>query len=86
MPDPHEPPNEDDPDMEELTLSEVAQEFRINRGTIGNWVNKGKLSISSTHFSELGVKYYKVRRGDVSKLLQEKAQNKLKGGRPLKRT
>lgn len=79
-------PNEDDAAMEELTLSEVSQEFKINRGTLGNWVNLGKLTVSSTHYSELGVKYYKVRRGDVAKLLEEKRQNKLKGGRPLKRT
>lgn len=78
-------PNEDDPDMEELTLSEVAQEFRINRGTIGNWVNRGDLEISSIHYSELGVKYYKVRRGEVAKLLEKRKQNKAKGGRPLKR-
>jgi predicted site-specific integrase-resolvase len=73
---------ENDPMNEELTLSEVSQEFKINRGTLGNWVNLGKLKPSSTNYSELGVKYYKVRRGDVVELLQ----NRSKTGRPRKST
>ncbi len=73
---------ETDPDMDELTLSEVSDEFRINRGTVGNWVNRGELPSSSEHYSELGVKYYKVRRGDVTKVIQKHAGR----GRPLKRS
>ena len=57
----------EDTDMEELTLSEVALEFHINRGTINNWVNDGKLPVSK-HYTELGQMYYKVKRGEVTKL------------------
>jgi len=74
---------EQESDMEELTLSEAAAEFRINRGTLNNWVYGSKPKLTGIpHYTELGQLYYTVRRGDITKLLQSKTNN----GRPLKRS
>lgn len=67
-------PKEGDPDMEELTLSEVAKEFRIKRSTINNYVWRGRLP-ARKEFTELGVPYYLVKRGDVSRLLASLPKN-----------
>lgn len=80
MPDEHDETRLES-DMEELTLSQVAAEFRIKRSTLNVWVWSGKLP-SRPEYTELGVKYYLVRRGEVSKLLQSRS----KQGRPLNRT
>lgn len=72
---------EQDPNMEELTISQASQEFRINRGTITNWLYLGKIP-SRMKYDELGVPYRVVARGEITKYLQNKTNN----GRPLKRT
>jgi hypothetical protein len=71
--------NEDD--MEELTLSQIAKEFHINRGTLNNWVYRGRIP-ARKEFSDLGIQYYLIRRGEITKFLQ----NRRKFGRPLRRT
>jgi predicted site-specific integrase-resolvase len=73
--------SEDDPAMEELTLSQIAQEFRINRGTLNNWMNDGILK-GRKEFTEVGTSFWLVRRGEVERVLQSRS----KTGRPLKRT
>lgn len=72
---------ENENDMEELTLSQVSQEFHLNRKTLNIWVRAGKIA-SRKEITELGVPYYLVRRGAVSQFLN----NRSKWGRPLKRT
>lgn len=68
-------------DMEEITLSQAAEEFHIKRKTLNSWVWSGKIP-SRKDVTELGVPYYMVQRGAVSQFLR----NKPKMGRPLKRT
>jgi hypothetical protein len=68
-------------DMEELTLSQVAAEFHINRNSLNVWVWSGKIP-ARKDITELGVPYYLVKRGDVSQFLY----NRRKFGRPIKRT
>jgi hypothetical protein len=77
MPEPSQPSG-DDPMEEELTLSQVAKEFRLNRSTLNVWVWAGKIPSRLDH-TELGVPYYWVKRGEVSKFLA----NRPKRGRPL---
>lgn len=73
--------NEDDPQMEEITLSQAASEFHIKRGTLNNWVWRGLIP-SRKEFGELGIEYYMVRRGEITKFLQSRRNF----GRPLRRT
>lgn len=73
-------PNEDDPEMEELTISQASKEFGIKRHTLNNWIGAGKIPSRMEH-SDLGVPYRLVRRGEITKYLQ----NRRKFGRPLKR-
>lgn len=73
--------SEDDPEMEELTLSQIAKEFHLNRSSLNVWVSSGKLP-SRLDYTELGVPYRLVRRGAVSQFLH----NRPKRGRPIKRT
>lgn len=73
--------SENDPAMEELTLSQISQEFRINRGTLNNWVNDGILKGRKEH-TELGTPFWLIRRGEVERVLQ----NRPKTGRPRKST
>lgn len=73
--------DEDDPMEEELTLSQIHQEFHINRGTLNNWLHQKKIP-ARKELSELGIEYYLVKRGEITKFLQ----NRREFGRPLKRS
>lgn len=73
--------SEDDPEMEELTLSQIAEEFHLNRNSLNVWVSSGKIPSRLEH-TELGVPYRLVRRGAVSQFLRNRSNR----GRPLKRT
>src|SRR5690348_728948 len=52
---------DEDYSMEELTLSQAAKEFKINRGTLNNWLHQGKIP-ARKEFGELGIQYYLVKR------------------------
>lgn len=73
--------NEKEYDMEEITLSQAAEEFHIKRKTLNIWVWSGKIP-ARKDITELGVPYYMVQRGAVSQFLHDRT----KRGRPLKRT
>lgn len=70
-----------DPDLEELTISQAAREFKINRKSLNVWVHSKKIP-ARKETSELGMEYWLVKRGDVAKFLTRPK----KPGRPLKRT
>lgn len=68
--------------MDELmTLAYAAQEFRIHHRTLNTWIRLKKLPARLEH-TELGQKYYLIRRADLEQLLQTRSTF----GRPLKRT
>lgn len=71
----------DNRDMEELTISQAAREFRINRGTLNNWVYLKKLP-ARREVDQLGTEYYLIQRGKLEQFLS----NRRKFGRPLHRT
>lgn len=71
---------ENDPAMEELTLSQIAQEFRIKRGTLNNWVRDGVLQ-GRKEFTEVGTTFWLIKRGEVERVLQSRSGL----GRPLER-
>lgn len=75
----HEPNG--DPAMEELTLSQISKEFRINRGTLNNWVNDGILT-GHKEYTEVGTSFWLIKRGEVERVLQ----NRSNMGRRLKRS
>ncbi len=71
---------ENDPMEEYIMLSQAAKEYKLNLGTLRNWVNDKKLP-TKKELSDLGIYYHVVRRRDLETLLQ----NRSKVGRPLKR-
>lgn len=71
---------ENDVSMEELTLSQISQEFRINRGTLNNWVRDGILK-GRKQYTEIGTEFWLIKRGEIERVLQ----NRSGLGRPLKR-
>lgn len=73
--------SENDPAMEELTLSQISKEFKINRGTLNNWMNDGIMT-GRKEITEIGTYFWLVRRGEVERVLQ----NRSNMGRRLKRT
>ena len=72
---------EEDYSMELLTLNQISKEFRVARSTLNWWVRQ-KLLPAQRELSELGVEYWRVRRGDVEHMLANRPQR----GRPLKRS
>jgi len=73
-------PSGDDPMDEELTISQAAKEFRLSRASLNYWTRTGKI-VGRWELSDLGVWYWKVKRGAVAYFLA----NRPKRGRPLKR-
>lgn len=66
--------------MEELTVSQISREYKINHSTINKWLRAKKIP-ARKKFGELGIEYYLVRRGDFENYLQ----NRPKRGRTLNR-
>lgn len=75
---PNKPSEELDPMEEYIPLSQASREFKVKHSTLTVWVWAGKIP-SRVEFSDLGQKYYMVKRGEVSKFLA----NRPKRGRPL---
>lgn len=65
---------------EELTISQIAREFKVARYTVNRWVWSGKLP-ARKEFGELGIEYWVVKRSEVEKVLTNLSQD----GRRLKR-
>ena len=72
------PEEQDDPMEEYIPLSQASREFKVKHSTLTVWVWADKIP-SRTEFSDLGQKYYLVKRGDVANFLA----NRPKRGRPL---
>ena len=75
-----EPNQEQDPAMEELTMSQASKEFKISRASLNYWTRTGQIK-GRRELSDLGVEYWLVTRGAVSNFLA----NRPKRGRPIKR-
>lgn len=63
---------------EELTASQIEEEYGVKHNTVNKWIRAKRIP-ARKEFNELGMEYYKVRRGDFDTFLRSRS----KRGRPL---